>query len=149
MLKKTIKYTDFNGNEVSEDFYFNLTKAEVAEMELYATKLDAEGKQTGGMEQMLQAVVNSGSGKLIIDTFKEIVSKSYGVRSEDGKRFIKSPQLFEEFTQTAAYSEFFMELITEADSAADFIKGVMPVELSAPSDKPTAPPVDTNTPENY
>lgn len=149
MLKKTIKYTDFNGNEVSEDFYFNLTKAEVAEMELSATHLDADGKASGGMQEMLQSVVNSGSGKRIIEVFKEILSKSYGVRSEDGKRFIKSDQLFEEFTQTAAYSEFFMELITEADSAADFIKGVMPAELSAPSDKPAAPPVDTQTPENY
>lgn len=148
MLKKTIKYTDFDGNEVSEDFYFNLTKAEVAEMELAQTTLGADGSATGGMKSMLESIVASGSGKRIIDVFKEILSKSYGIRSEDGKRFIKTPRLFEEFTQTAAYSEFFMQLVTEADAAAEFIKGVLPAELSTPSDKPAAP-VDSQTPENY
>lgn len=150
MLKKTIKYTDFNGNEATDEVYFNLTKAEVAEMELSSSTLNADGTTTGGMQQMLTSVVESGSGKQIIAVFKEILSKSYGIRSEDGKRFIKSPELFEEFSQTAAYSEFFMGLITDADAAANFVKAVMPAEIA--SDKPAAPPfvpAVTNTTENY
>jgi hypothetical protein len=138
MLKKTIKYTDFNGNEVTEDFYFNLTKAEIAEMELASSTLDAEGNMSGGMEAALQAIVNSGSGKKIMDAFKEILAKSYGVKSEDGKRFIKSPQLFEEFTQTEAYSDFFIGLVTDADAAADFVKAIVP-PMVVESDKPEPP----------
>lgn len=148
MLKKTIKYTDFNGAEVTEDFYFNLTKAEVAEMELSSTKLASDGTTSGGMQELIQEIVSSGSGQRIMDLFKEILGRSYGFKSEDGKRFTKSPELFEEFTQTAAYSEFFMELITDADAAANFIKAVMPADLAVESDKPSAP-VDSQTPENY
>lgn len=144
MLKKTIKYTDFNGNEVTEDFYFNLTKAEVAEMELGASRLDADGNIKGGMQDLLAEIVASGSGQRIMDTFKEILARSYGVRSEDGKRFIKSKELFEEFTQSAAYSEFFMELITDADAASSFIKAVMPADLSVESDKPKPQPPKNN-----
>lgn len=144
MLKKTIKYTDFNGNEVTEDFYFNLTKAEVAEMELGASRLDADGNIKGGMQDLLSEIVASGSGQRIMDTFKEILARSYGVRSEDGKRFIKSKELFEEFTQSAAYSEFFMELITDADAASSFIKAVMPADLSVESDKPKPQPPKNN-----
>lgn len=144
MLKKTIKYTDFNGNEVTEDFYFNLTKAEVAEMELGASRLDADGNIKGGMQDLLAEIVASGSGQRIMDTFKEILARSYGMRSEDGKRFIKSKELFEEFTQSAAYSEFFMELITDADAASSFIKAVMPADLSVESDKPKPQPPKNN-----
>ena len=144
MLKKTIKYTDFNGNEVTEDFYFNLTKAEVAEMELGASRLDADGNIKGGMQDLLAEIVASGSGQRIMDTFKEILARSYGIRSEDGKRFIKSKELFEEFTQTAAYSEFFMELITDADAASSFIKAVMPADLAVESDKPKPQPPKNN-----
>jgi hypothetical protein len=144
MLKKTIKYTDFNGNEVTEDFYFNLTKAEVAEMELGASRLDADGNIKGGMQDLLAEIVASGSGQRIMDTFKEILARSYGMRSEDGKRFIKSKELFEEFTQSAAYSEFFMELITDADAASSFIKAVMPADLAVESDKPKPQPPKSN-----
>ena len=144
MLKKTIKYTDFNGNEVTEDFYFNLTKAEVAEMELGASRLDADGNVKGGMQDLLAEIVASGSGQRIMDTFKEILARSYGIRSEDGKRFIKSKELFEEFTQSAAYSEFFMELITDADAASSFIKAVMPADLAVESDKPKPQPPKNN-----
>ena len=129
MLKKTITYKDFNGNEVTEDFYFNLTKAEVAEMEVSASSLDSDGKISGGMQKMLNDVVNSGSGARIIEVFKDILAKSYGVKSEDGKRFIKSPELFKEFTETAAYSDFFVELLSEPDAAANFIQAIMPVEV--------------------
>lgn len=129
MLKKTITYTDFNGNEVTDDFYFNLTKAEVAEMEVSASTLDTDGQVTGGMQKMLNDVVSSGSGARIIEVFKDILARSYGVKSEDGKRFIKSPELYKEFTETAAYSEFFISLLSEPEAAADFIQAIMPVEV--------------------
>lgn len=128
MLKKTINYVDFNGNPASEDFYFNLTKAEVAEMEVKASTLDPSGNVSGGMQEMLNDIVRSGSGQRIIEVFKEILAMSYGIKSEDGKRFIKSPEIFKAFSETAAYSEFFMELLTQPDAAANFIKGVLPVE---------------------
>lgn len=131
MLKKTISYEDFNGNKLTEDFYFNLTKAEVAEMEVTSSTL-VDGKVTGGMQAMLNDVVASGSGQRIIDVFKEILAKSYGVKSEDGKRFIKTPELFTEFTQTGAYSEFFIELMTEPEAAASFINAIMPVDVPEP-----------------
>jgi len=129
MLKKSIKYTDFNGQEVTEDFYFNLTKAEVAEMEVSASTLDSKGQVSGGMQKLLSDVISSGSGQRIIDVFKEIITKSYGHKSEDGKRFIKSPEISNEFLQTAAYSEFFVELLTDPEAAANFVKAVMPVEI--------------------
>jgi len=139
MLKKTITYNDFNGNKVTEDFYFNLTKAEVAEMEVSASTLDPDGKVSGGMQKLLTDVVSSGSGERIINIFKEILSRSYGVKSEDGKRFIKSPELYKEFSESAAYSDFFVELLTEPDAAAKFITSIMPVDIpeeSAPKPMP-------------
>lgn len=138
MLKKTITYVDFNGKKVTEDYYFNLTKAEVAEMEVNASTLDSEGKLSGGMQAMLNDVVDSGSGARIISVFKEIIKKSIGVKSEDGRFFNKSPHVFEEFEMSAAFSEFFVELLSDPDAAADFIKGIMPVDLDAAVPPPIA-----------
>lgn len=139
MLKKTISYIDFNGNEVTEDFYFNLTKAELAEMELKETIIKGE-EQTGGMVEKLNAIAKSGEGRLIIEVFKDIIAKSYGVKSEDGKRFIKSPELFEEFSQTEAYSELFMSFVTNADAAAQFINGIMPADIAKKAQETPQPP---------
>lgn len=125
MIKKTIKYTDFNGNEQTEDVYFNLSKAEVIEQELSGDI----GAEKGAWSSKLERIGNSKNGAEIIETFKEILKMSYGVRSEDGKRFIKSDELFEEFTQTEAYSELFFELTTNAESAAEFVRGIMPANL--------------------
>jgi hypothetical protein len=138
MLKKTLTYTDFNGVEVTEDFYFNLTKAEVAEMEVNASTLDSDGKIVGGMEAMLNDVVASGSGKRIIEVFKEIIKKSIGRKSEDGKYFFKDVFIWNEFEASPAYSDFFVELLTDPDAAADFIRGVMPIDVD-PKDVP--PPI--------
>jgi hypothetical protein len=126
MLKKTISYTDFNGNERKEDFYFNLSKAEIMEMELGVT---------GGMTQMLKKVIAEQDSKRLVATFKEVILKAYGEKSPDGKRFIKSPALSAEFEQTEAYSELFMELASDADAAAIFMNGIIP---NAPA--PTALP---------
>lgn len=117
MLKKTIKYTDFNGTERTEDFYFNLSKAEIMEMEMGTT---------GGMTAMLQKIIAEQDSKKIIEIFKDIILKSYGEKSLDGKRFVKSKELTDSFVQTEAYSDLFMELATNADAASNFIKGIVP-----------------------
>lgn len=117
MLKKTITYTDYNGNERKEDFYFNLSKAEIMEMEL---------STTGGLSEMIQRVVAAQDGPAIIKIFKDLVLKAYGVKSPDGKRFIKSEELATEFAQTEAYVDIFMELATNAEAAAEFVNGIVP-----------------------
>lgn len=117
MLKKTINYTDYNGTERTEDFYFNLSEAEITEMEL---------STTGGLAAMLENVVKAQDGPSIVKIFKEIVLKSYGEKSPDGKRFIKSKELSEAFSQTEAYTKLFMELATDADAASAFINAVIP-----------------------
>jgi nitrogen regulatory protein PII len=117
MLKKTITYTDYDGNQRTEDFYFNLSKAEVTEMELSAQ---------GGLSKMLEKIIASQDSKRIMEIFKDIILKAYGEKSGDGKRFIKNQELRDAFVQTEAYSELFMELATNADSAAAFINGIIP-----------------------
>lgn len=117
MLKKTITYTDYDGNSRTEDFYFNLSKAEVTEMELSAD---------GGLSKMLEKIVASQDNKRIMEIFKDIIIKAYGEKSGDGKRFIKSDALREAFVQTEAYSELFMELATNAEAASAFINGIVP-----------------------
>ena len=134
MLKKTITYTDYDGNERIEDFYFNLTKAEVLEMEM---------SQNGGLSKLLQKIVLEQDNKRIVEFFKEIVLKAYGEKSLDGKRFIKSEDLCNGFMQTEAYSELFMELATNAEAAAAFVNGITPVvqQQTPPSLVPPVPPV--------
>ena len=120
MLKKIITYTDYNGVERTEPFYFNLSKAELMEMELGVT---------GGMTEMLNKIINAKDGPSLMKTFKEMIMKSYGVKSDDGKRLIKSEELSIAFTQTEAYSVLFMELITDDKAAADFVNGIIPNEI--------------------
>lgn len=117
MLKKTIKYEDYNGNEITEDFYFNLSKAEVTEMEL---------SRTGGLGSYIERIVAAQDTPAIIKEFKELILKAYGVKSEDGKRFIKSEELSLAFSQTEAYTELFMELATDAEAASAFVSGIIP-----------------------
>lgn len=120
MLKKTVKYVDYNGVERVEDFYFNLSKAEVAEMELSVE---------GGFSKMLQEIVNSKDNVRIVQLFKEMVLKAYGEKSQDGRRFVKSKEISEAFAQTEAYSEIFMELALDEKAAAAFVNGIMPANL--------------------
>lgn len=121
MLKKTITYTDFNGAEKTEDFYFNLTKAELIKMEVSA--------QGNSLTERLNFIVQSNNGKEIMDTFESIISQAYGERSADGTKFIKSPELSAGFLQTEAYSELFMEMVTSPQAGADFINGLVPDKL--------------------
>ena len=117
MLKKTITYTNYNGIEVTEDFYFNLTKAEIMEMEM---------STSGGMAEMINKIVASQDAPAIIKIFKELILKAYGEKSADGKRFVKSEEISVAFSQTEAYSQLFMELATDADAAAKFVNGIVP-----------------------
>lgn len=125
MLKKTMKYVDYDGNEREEDFYFNLSKAEVAEMEM---------STAGGLDKMINRIIAEQDGKRIIELFKDLVLKAYGKKSDDGKRFIKSKELSEEFSQTEAYSDLFMELATDSEAAAAFVNGIVP-DMSSVADK--------------
>lgn len=120
MLKKTITYTDYNGNERTEDHYFNLTQVEAMEMELSAE---------GGLTANIQRIIASQDGGAIFRIFKDLILKSYGEKSLDGKRFIKSKEISEAFSQTEAYSQFFMELVTDADAAAAFVNAITPAEV--------------------
>ena len=117
MLKKTITYEDFNGETISEDFFFHLSKAELVELEM---------SHQGGLSESLKRIVAAEDGKGIIAEFKNIILGAYGKKSEDGKRFIKNQQLREEFESSEAYSELFMELVTNTDAAIEFINGVIP-----------------------
>lgn len=117
MLKKTITYTDYNQAERTEDFYFNLTKAEVMEMEMSIS---------GGLTEMIKKIVAAKDAPAIIKVFKDLILKAYGEKSPDGKRFIKSEEIATAFAQTEAYSQLFMELATDPDKAAEFVNGIIP-----------------------
>lgn len=134
MIKKTISYTDYDGNNRTEDFYFNLTKAEVMEMEMMTD---------GGLEKMINKIIQTTDTKKIIEIFKSIILKSYGEKSPDGRRFIKNDELREAFSQTEAYSQLFMELATDAKAATDFVNGVIPQmdDAKAPATTPNVIPM--------
>lgn len=135
MLTKKIKYTDYNGTEREETFCFNLTKAELMEMEM---------STSGGLAEMIQNIVQTQDAPAIIKVFKDLVLKAYGEKSPDGKRFMKvndaGVPLSIGFSQTEAYSQLFMELATDANKAAEFINGIVPKDMQQ----------DTNlTPEQF
>lgn len=117
MLKKTITYTDYDGLERTEEFRFNLTKAELMDMQLTTV---------GTFSEMMRKIIEEKDMARLAKYFKEIILKSYGVKSDDGKRFIKSPELSGAFSQTEAYSELYMELLLNADEGAKFFQELMP-----------------------
>ena len=123
MLKKTITYTDYNGITRTEDFYFNLTKAEIMEMQL---------STNGGLDVMIKKIIDSQDAPSI-KIFKELILKAYGEKSDDGKRFVKSKEISEGFAQTEAYSQLFMELATDTDAASKFVNGIVPVADNNPN----------------
>jgi hypothetical protein len=120
MLKEKITYTDYDGNSRTEDFYFNLTQAEVTKMEL---------STSGGLVKQIEKIVAAQDGAAIIETFQNIILASYGEKSPDGKRFIKSKELSEGFSQTEAYSQLFMKLATDANAATAFINAITPSSI--------------------
>lgn len=121
MYKETITYTDYNGNERTEDFYFNLTEAELTDMN-YSVR--------GGLQTMIKRIVDTQDTPSIAKIFKEMIFKSYGQKSDDGRRFIKSRELSEEFSQTEAYSKLYMKLATDSKAAGAFVNGIIPSDLA-------------------
>ncbi len=119
MLKLTRTYKDYNGGTRTEDFYFNLTQAEITEMEVSVD---------GGLVEMINRIVAAQDGKQIIALFKDIILRAYGEKSPDGKRFIKTQELRDAFAQTEAYSDLFMELATDSKAAANFVNGIIPAQ---------------------
>lgn len=122
MLKKTLTYEDWNGNTVTEDFYFNLTKTEVLELEYGLIP----GKSLTEVINQLSSDQDMGR---IIQTLKEILLKAYGQKTEDGKRFIKNQEIQDSFLQSPAFDIIYMELATSEDAAADFISGLLPNDV--------------------
>ena len=132
MLKKTITYTDFNDVERTEDFYFNLTEAELTDMNL---------DENGGLADKLQRIIDSKEVKQIKDYFKWIVLKAYGEKSEDGRRFMKSPEITRAFEETQAYSDIWMELAYDENAAAEFVNGIIPKKLMLEAQKAKETPL--------
>lgn len=132
MYKKTIEYTDYNGTKRKEDFYFNLSKAELMEMELTTP---------GGMASMLNQIVDSREDTEIAKMFKRIIILSYGEKSPDGKYFNKSEEISKAFQQTEAYSELFVELASNSEAAAEFVRGIIPSDLQNELKIQPAPPL--------
>lgn len=120
MFIKTITYTDYNGNERTEDFYFNFTKAELAEMELTSES---------GMKARIEKIINAKDHARLVRLFKQLVLDAYGEKSEDGKHFIKSKELSKRFSCTEAYSILFMELATNDNAAQEFVNGIIPKDM--------------------
>lgn len=122
MFGKKIKYTNYNGEERERTFWFHLSKAELLEMEMTTN---------GGFENFINRIIETRDNKELVRIFKELIHKSYGVKSDDGEMFIKNEQVLKEFTQTEAYSELYIELATSAEAATEFINGIMPQALMA------------------
>lgn len=135
MLKRNITYENFNGEKKTGVFYFNLTKAEIVRMEV--------GR---GLRDILVTIVEAKDNAKILEEFETLILAAYGVRTEDGERFVKTKDLRDEFRQSAAYDQLFIEMVTDEKVAADFINGVIPKEVLAElsgkgdQDKPALPP---------
>ena len=140
MLKREITYEDYNGEKVTEVFYFNLTQSELVELEV---------SYEGGLEASIKRIIEAKNVQALVQEFKKIILSAYGVRSEDGKRFIKNDQVREEFTQSAAYDALFMELATDDDAASKFITGILPASLveAATAAQTQAPVENVELPE--
>lgn len=121
MLRKKITYTDYNGEERTEEFLFNLTKAELMEMEMGTV---------GGLAESLKKIIATKDIPSISKFFKSFILKTYGEKSADGKRFMKSEEISTAFSQTEAYSELFMELMSDDRKMAEFITGIIPSDLA-------------------
>lgn len=117
MLSKTIKYVDYDGKSREETFFFHLSEAELAELEMTTP---------GGFQNYVARLVREENAPEMVALWKKMLLMAYGEKSQDGRRFIKSERLATEFTQTPAYSILFMELSTSAEAAAAFVNGVVP-----------------------
>ena len=123
MLTRTITYTDYNGVERTEIFRFNLTRSEIVEMQL---------ETEGGLDKFLQKIIDAKEQTKLISLFKRLVLKAYGEVSDDGRRFMKSKEISDAFSQTEAYNQIFMELATDTDAATKFVNGILPKNMNNP-----------------
>lgn len=128
MIKKTITYTDYNGQSQTEDFYFNLSKIELTRLDL---------SKDGGYESMINKIISEGNVSKIFEMLEEIVTLSYGEKSEDGKQFVKNDTIRQNFVNSAAYQELVFELISDENAAAKFVTGIVPQDLQG--QMPTGP----------
>lgn len=122
MLKKTVTYEDYDGNKRKEDFYFNLTKSELAAL---------HASISGGLDKSLEKIIASQDTPAIMNVFKEILKHAYGEKSLDGRRFMKSDEIFKNFEESPAYDIIFMELLTDSEAGPAFIKGILPKDMVA------------------
>ncbi len=121
MLKKTITYVDLNGVERKEDFYFNLSKPEILKM---------QGSVKGGYDVRLKSIAADLNGANIMEFFEDLIKRSYGEKSDDGRRFMKSDEISKSFMETPAYEALFEELVTNDKAAADFVNSIMPADIT-------------------
>ena len=124
MLTRKMTYTDYNGVERTETFRFNLTQSEIVEMQL---------ETEGGLDKLLQKIIDANDQTKVIGLFKKLVLKAYGEVSDDGRRFVKSKEIADAFSQTEAYNQLFMELATNAEAGAKFVNGILPKNMNNPS----------------
>lgn len=122
MIKKTVTYEDFDGNERTEDFYFHLTEQELTEWELSVD---------GGLSGVLSRIMNSKDNKKLIEIFKDLLIRSYGVKTPDGRGFVKNQEVLNDFIYTQAFSDIYMELATNDKAASEFVNGIIPAKLAA------------------
>lgn len=120
MIKKTLVYTDYDGNERTEDYHFNLTRTELMDMEM---------SLYGGLKKSIENIIKTKDNVKIYNLFKDIVRKSYGVKSPDGRKFMKSPEIFADFEQTEAFSDFMYGLLNNPEEITEFIKGIIPADV--------------------
>lgn len=120
MYKRTITYKDYDDNERTETFYFNLTKPELTDLELSVK---------GGIKKMAEKAVQEKNGPVLLNIFKEIVKRAYGEKSADGRRFMKSEEITKSFTETEAYVILFLELVNDEKAATAFIQEVFPKDM--------------------
>lgn len=120
MYKITETYTDYDDNQRTEDFYFNYSKAELADLQFSVA---------GGLAGMIDKIIKTNDIPELVKLFRELIQKAYGQKSNDGRRFIKSPELTKEFTETVAYSQIYMRLATDSKAAQEFINKVVPKSM--------------------
>ena len=120
MYKITETYTDYDGNQRTEDFYFNYSEAELADLQFSVS---------GGLAGMIDKIIKTNDMPKLVELFRELIQKAYGEKSNDGRRFIKSPELTKEFTETVAYSQIYMRLATDSKAAQEFINKVVPKSM--------------------
>ncbi len=120
MYKITETYTDYDDNQRTEDFYFNYSEAELADLQFSVS---------GGLAGMIDKIIKTNDMPKLVELFRELIQKAYGEKSNDGRRFMKSPELTKDFTETVAYSQIYMRLATDSKAAQEFINKVVPKSM--------------------